>query len=83
MDNFYKVYTLQEVFIHYCLNNDIDLSPGMHEEMLIWIDDVKAQMYYDMKIHETREEYEHCMVLKHSITNFSKLYQDTKKRFIV
>ena len=74
--------TLQEVLLHYCLNNDIDLSNSSHEEFNVWFLDICAQAYYDLKIHETRQEYEMCLVLKELISNIDDVYEQVKKRFI-
>ena len=81
-DKLMKIYILQEVFIHYCVNNDIDLRFGMHEEFDTWKMDIQAQMYYDLKIHENRQDYEQCSVLKHLIKNIDIIYRETKERFV-
>lgn len=73
--------TLQEVLIHYCINNDIDLS-DKHEDFDVWAVDLMAQMYYDMKIHETRQQYEYCYLLRELIFKTDEVYEQVKKRFI-
>lgn len=81
-DKLMKIYVLQEVFIHYCVNNDIDLRYGMHEDFNHWAQELQAQMYYDMKVHESRDEFEHCSILKHLIRNIDIIYRETKERFV-
>ena len=77
----YRNMTLQEVLIHYCINNDIDLT-DRHESFDVWAVDLMAQMYYDMKVHESREEYEECYLLYQLIFELDKIYEQVKKRFI-
>lgn len=77
----YKDMTLQEVLIHYCVNNEIDLT-SKHENYDVWAVDLMAQMYYDMKVHESREEYEICELLYQLIFKMDNIYEQVKKRFI-
>ena len=81
MDTILKNYTMEEVFVHYTINNDIDLYSGIYEPYIIWGEDIKAQMYYDMKVHEAREQYEHCLLLRHTIKNSDEIYQRVATRY--